>query len=76
MVNEVEGITVYTNSANLRKVKKYLEEKGVAIESAEVEYVAKEKIEVMVINISKDKQTKMIEFDLSNGYCINKYYHK
>lgn len=38
--------------------------------------IAKEKIEVMVINIDKDKQTKMIEFDLSNGYCINKYYHK
>jgi YebC/PmpR family DNA-binding regulatory protein len=43
---ETEGMTIFTTGANLQKVKKYLEDKGVAVESAEIEYVAKDAIEV------------------------------
>jgi YebC/PmpR family DNA-binding regulatory protein len=43
---ETEGLTVLTTGANLQKVKKYLEDKGIATESAEIEYVAKDAIEV------------------------------
>jgi YebC/PmpR family DNA-binding regulatory protein len=43
---EAEGLTIFTAGANLQKVKKYLECKGVATESAEIEYVAKDTIEV------------------------------
>jgi YebC/PmpR family DNA-binding regulatory protein len=44
--NEAEGLTIITAGNNLQKVKKYLEDKGVAAESAEIEYVAKDTIEV------------------------------
>jgi len=43
---EAEGLVILTTGANLQKVKSYLEAKGVATESAEIEYVAKEAIEV------------------------------
>ena len=33
-----------------------------------------DEIEVTVVNIGKDKKKKMIEFNLSNGICDNKYY--
>jgi 3',5'-cyclic AMP phosphodiesterase CpdA len=32
------------------------------------------KIELTVVNIQKDKQKKMIEFNISDGCCINKYF--
>jgi len=43
---EEEGLTILTTGANLQKVKTYLEGKGIATESAEIEYVAKDKIKV------------------------------
>jgi YebC/PmpR family DNA-binding regulatory protein len=43
---EEEGLTIITSGTNLQQVKKYLEGKGVTTESAEIEYVAKETIEV------------------------------
>ncbi|MDD5527368.1 MAG: YebC/PmpR family DNA-binding transcriptional regulator [Patescibacteria group bacterium] len=43
---EEEGLTIYTSGTNLQKVKSYLEGKGIATESAEIEYVAKDTIEV------------------------------
>jgi 3',5'-cyclic AMP phosphodiesterase CpdA len=36
--------------------------------------INKEKIEVTVVNIRKDEQEKMIEFKLSDGCCVNRYY--
>ena len=33
-----------------------------------------DEIEISVIDINNDKKRKMIEFDLSNGCCKNKYY--
>ena len=43
---EAEGLTILTSGANLQKVKIYLEGKGVATASAEIEYVAKDAIAV------------------------------
>jgi YebC/PmpR family DNA-binding regulatory protein len=43
---EAEGLTILTSGTNLQKVKKNLEVKGIATESAEIEYVAKDTIEV------------------------------
>jgi YebC/PmpR family DNA-binding regulatory protein len=43
---EEEGLTILTTGANLQKVKTYLEGRGIATESAEIEYVAKDKIKV------------------------------
>ena len=43
---EAEGLTILTSGANLQKVKNYLEGRGVATESAEIEYVPKDTIEV------------------------------
>lgn len=36
--------------------------------------VYKDKIEVSVVNIEKEKQIKMIDYKLSDGCCINKYF--
>ena len=33
-----------------------------------------DEIEVTVVNIGKEKKKKMIEFNLSDGCCKNKYY--
>lgn len=41
---EAEGITVYTEVKDLQKIRDFLEGKGLKLESAEIEYVAKEKI--------------------------------
>jgi YebC/PmpR family DNA-binding regulatory protein len=43
---EEEGLTILTTGTDLQKVKKYLEDKDIATESAEIEYVAKDAIEV------------------------------
>jgi 3',5'-cyclic AMP phosphodiesterase CpdA len=33
-----------------------------------------EKVEVTVVNIQKEEQKKMIDLNLSDGYCVNKYF--
>jgi YebC/PmpR family DNA-binding regulatory protein len=43
---EDEGWTIFTKPENLMKVKNYLDNKSLATESAEIEYVAKEKAKV------------------------------
>jgi YebC/PmpR family DNA-binding regulatory protein len=45
-IKEEEGITIYTKPADLQKIKQWLEDKKIATESAEIEYVAKEKKEL------------------------------
>ena len=39
---EEEGITIYTEIADLQKLKDYLEATNIPVESAELEYVAKD----------------------------------
>ncbi len=54
ILKEEEGVSVYTGIVDLQKTKKFLEEKNIITESAEVEYIAKEKI-----NLDKDSETKV-----------------
>ena len=55
IINEVDGVTIYTRSENLPAVKKFLENK-LSIEHAAVEYVAKEKL-----NITKPEDVEHLE---------------
>ncbi len=57
IINEAEGLTIYSDTANLQAIKKLLEEKAVAVESSEIEYVAKEKRE-----LTEEEQEKIERF--------------
>jgi len=59
ILKEEEGITIYTKIEDLQKVKKFLEEKNIKTESAEIEYVAKE--EIQLNGDDKEKTEKFIE---------------
>lgn len=56
---EEEGTTVYTTVSNLAKIKKFFEEKNIKTESADIEYVAKNKEDVE--GDEKEKIEKFIE---------------
>lgn len=58
-IKEDEGVIIYTAPADLQKVKQFLEQKNIATESAEIEYVAKEKKELT--GEEKEKFDKFIE---------------
>lgn len=45
-ISEEEGVTIYTKMEDLHSIKNKLEEKNVLVESAELEYVAKDKIKL------------------------------
>ena len=46
IITEEDGIIIYTQAGDLQKVKQFLESKNISTESAEIEYVAKEKKEL------------------------------
>lgn len=54
---EEEGITVYSPPTELASVKKYFEDKNIETESADIEYIAKEEVE-----LSKDDEGKIEKF--------------
>ena len=56
-INGALGLTIYSDTANLQAIKKLLEEKAVAVESSEIEYVAKEKRE-----LTEEEQEKIERF--------------
>lgn len=66
-----EGIVIYTEVKDLQAVKDFLEAKGLKIEEAEIEYVAKEKT-----TISSEEQVKIDKFmeDLEDNEDVNNYY--
>jgi len=68
---EDEGVTIYTKVDNLQKVKNYLEGKGLQVESAEIEYVAKDKIDVS--DSDKYKIEKLLE-ELDDNEDVSDYY--
>jgi len=68
---EDEGVIIYTNIKDLVKVKKFLEEKNINTESAEIEYIAKEEQEVSDEN--KEKIEKFIE-ELEDCEDVADYY--
>jgi transcriptional/translational regulatory protein YebC/TACO1 len=55
--NDEEGMTIFTKIEDLQKVKKFLEEKEIETESAEIEYVAKEEM-----NLSGEDKEKVRGF--------------
>jgi YebC/PmpR family DNA-binding regulatory protein len=71
IIIEDEGITIYTNVADLQIVKKFLEEKEIKTETAEIEYVTKEMQEVK--EEDKEKLEKFTEA-LENNEDISDYY--
>lgn len=50
---EEEGVTILTNMEDLVKVKKYLDDKEIKSESAEIEYVAKEEVNLETADVEK-----------------------
>ncbi len=70
-IKEDEGIIVYTDMKDLQVVKEFLEGKGLKIENAEIEYVAKEKI-----TAPEDDQPKLDKFmeELEDNEDVNDYY--
>lgn len=67
---EEEGINILTKMEALQKVKQFLDKKNIATESAEIEYVAKETVNV------EEKETieKFIE-ELEDNENVSDYYH-
>ncbi len=59
ILKEEEGITIYTEIEDLQKVKKYLEDKNIKTESAEIEYIANDEIELS--EEDKEKVQKVID---------------
>ena len=69
---EEEGATIFTNIEDLQKVGKFLEERGIKTESAEIEFVAKDEQEVS--EEEKEKIEKFIE-ELEDCEDVADYYH-
>jgi transcriptional/translational regulatory protein YebC/TACO1 len=70
-IKEEEGITVYTEVRDLQKVKDFIEAKGLKIESAEIEYVAKEKMD-----IASEERAKLDKFmeEMEANEDVSDYY--
>lgn len=70
-LHEEEGVIIQTEIDALQKVKDFLEEKGLTLESAEIEYVAKEKIDVSQEDLDK---VEKISDDLDENEDVGDYY--
>lgn len=69
--NEEEGLVVYTKLEDLEKAKKGIEENGLNIESAEVEWFAKDPIKV---DVGTQAKIDSILAELDEDQDINNYY--
>ena len=71
IIKEEEGMTIYTNIEDLAKVKKFLEEKNIKTETAEIEYVPKE-----IMAVSDEDKEKIEKFiaDLEDCEDVADYY--
>lgn len=68
---EEEGLTIMTKVEDLQKMKKFLDEKQIKTESAEIEYIAKEEVELK--SDDKEKMEKFIE-ELEENEDVADYY--
>ncbi len=68
---EEEGLSVYTEVKDLQKIKEFLEAKNLKIESAEIEYVAKEKM-----SLAEEDRTKVEKFfgEMEDNEDVSDYY--
>lgn len=71
IIKEAEGMTIYAKPEDLQKVKKFLEEKKIKTESAEIEYIAKDSQEIS--GADKEKIEKFIE-ELEENEDVADYY--
>jgi len=71
LLKEVEGVTIYTKIDKLQNIVAFLESKGLKAESAEIEYVAKEKQELKAGE--KNTLEKIME-DLEDNEDVSDYY--
>ena len=71
IIKDKEGITIYTKSGDLQAVKKFLDEKNIMTDSAEIEYVAKE--ELKLADDKREKIEKFIE-ELEDNEDVADYY--
>lgn len=71
VTEEEEGITIYATPGDLQKIKQFLENKNIKTESAEIEYIAKEHI-----NLNKEQKEHLEKFigELENNDDIIDYY--
>jgi len=69
--HEEEGITIFTKMEDLQKIKKFLEEKNIKTETADIEYVAKDKVELS--QEDKEKVDNFIE-ELEDNEDVSDYY--
>ncbi|MFH1822273.1 MAG: YebC/PmpR family DNA-binding transcriptional regulator [Patescibacteria group bacterium] len=71
IIKEEEGLTIITKVEDLQKLRNFLEEKNIKTETADIEYVAKDKIEVGGEN--KEKIEKFIE-ELEDSEDVADFY--
>lgn len=71
ILNEEEGITIYTKISDLQKVKQFLDSKSIEVESAEIEFIAKEDLKIN--DEEKEKIEKFIE-ELEDNEDVADYY--
>lgn len=71
IISEEEGVTIYTNPGNLQKIKQFLESKNIATESADVEYVTKEGLE---LNDEGRAQVERFIEELEDNEDVSDYY--
>ena len=72
IIKEDEGVTIYTQTEDLQKVKTFLEDKKIETESSEIEYIAKE--EQTIAETNKEKFEKFID-ELEENGDVSSYYH-
>lgn len=72
ILTEEEGMTIYTKVENLQKVNNFLVARNIQVESAEIEYVAKELSEAS--DADKEKVVKFIDA-LEENEDVSEYYH-
>jgi len=69
MKTEIEGVTLYCRVENLNQLKIFLEKKGLQIESASIEYVAKDKI-----NLDDTSSLDKMFEELEDNEDVSDYY--
>jgi len=68
---ETEGVTIYTEIKDFQKIRDFLETKGLKLEAAEIEYVAKEKMDLPTGD--QEKMDKFFE-ELDSNEDVSDYY--
>lgn len=71
-VKEEEGITIYTAMTDMQRIKDFLEkDKGMVVERAEIDYVAKDKID---LSASDQERIEKFMEELEDNEDVNDYY--